>query len=166
VKKIIGIIAIMAGFSLLSAFVVPGLADMLQSKKAAKHVLENLKEQNYEAAFDGIHFYDVASDLSPTIPYGEAKEVWSKRVQSLKENGTYLVEYKNLFVELDDTYPIGKVDLVMMINGKKKYLEDVSLWFGFQDRKWGLGNLQYFKNTDQEDDWEKALSGYVADPKE
>jgi hypothetical protein len=166
VKKIFGIIAIMAGFSLLSAFVVPGLADMLQSKQAAKHVLENLKEQNYEAAFDRIHFYDVASDLSPTIPYGEAKEIWSKRVQSLKENGTYLVDYKDLYVELDDTYPTGKVDLVMMINGKKKYLEDVSLWFGFQDRKWGLGNLHDFINTDQEEDWEKALSGNVAKPKE
>ena len=83
------------------------------------------------------------------VTYEEAKEVWSKRVQSLKEKGTYLVDYRNLYVELDDTYPIGRVDLVMMINGKEKYINDVSLWFGFQDRKWGLIHVgfQHIENA-------------------
>ncbi|WNF24421.1 hypothetical protein [Mesobacillus jeotgali] len=163
-KKIFGIIAIMAGFSLLSAFILPGFADMLQSKKAAKHVLENLIEQNYETAFDGIHFYDEASDLAPTIPYEEAKGIWSERVRSLKEKGTYIVDYKNLSVELDDTYPIGTVDLVVKSDEKETLIKDVSLWFGYQDSKWGLGNLHFY--TDQEEDLEQAVSGYVTSNEE
>lgn len=121
-----------------------------------------MKEQNYEAAFEGIHFYDVASDLPPSIPYEEAKEIWSERVRYLKENGTYMVDYKNLYVELDDTYPVGKVDLAMMINGEEKYIRDVSLWFGYHDRKWGLGNLHHYTEMEQEEEWEKALSGNLA----
>ncbi|RSD28080.1 hypothetical protein [Mesobacillus subterraneus] len=163
-KKVFGIVAIIAGFSLLSAFFVPGLTDRHESKQAAIHVLENLKEQNFERAFNGVHYYDAASDLAPETPFEEAKEIWSKRVHSLKEQGTHLVDYKNLSVELDDTYPVGTVDLVMMINGEEKIIKDVSVWFGHHDGKWGLGNLHYYRENDREEDWEKAFSGNIDRP--
>lgn len=156
------IIVVLVIISLLAFAFIPGFIDKMQSKIAAKGVLDNVIEQKYEKSFESIYYFDQATDLEPTIPYEDAKEKWIQRVTELKENGVYIVDYNQLHVRLDDTYPIGSVDLVIIENGEKKIKEDVSLWFGFalKEEKWKLGNFYYHKD-DIEEEWEKTLSGHI-----
>lgn len=145
---------------LIGITLTPGIIDEFQAKRSAADVLDRLVEQNYGKAFESVYFYDEASDLNPTITYERAKSKWTKRVKDLSEKGTYVVDYKNLIVKLDDSYPVGTVDLIIMENGIENVIEDVRLWFGRTEGSWKLGNL-YDHDVGQETAWEKALSGHV-----
>lgn len=90
-KKIIMILFVLVIISLLAFAFIPGFIDKMQSKIAAKGVLDNVIEQKYEKAFESIYYFDQASDLEPTIPYEDAKEKWIQRVTELKENGVILL---------------------------------------------------------------------------
>jgi hypothetical protein len=153
------IVIVVAIIGIVGAVFVPGIIDETQAKSAAKGVLGHAIDQNYEEAFESVYFYDVASDLRPTISYDDAKEKWINRVKALKEKGIYVVDYKGLSVRLDDTYPVGRVDLIIMENGEEKIKEDVSLWFAQGEGSWKVGNFEYFID-DQEEEWEYALSGH------
>ncbi|WP_047986465.1 hypothetical protein [Ornithinibacillus californiensis] len=157
-KKLLSFFAVVVILGLLTFAFLPGLIDQTQSKNAAKNVLENVIEQNYEKAFESIYYFDRESDVEPTISYEEAKKEWIQRVTDLRDEGVYLVDFKQLQVRLDDTYPKGTVDLVIMENGKESIKEDVSLWFARGDEKWKLGMLNYY-HDEKEEEWEKALSG-------
>jgi len=135
-----------------------GFIDQYQSRNAAKRVLDNVIDQEYEKAFESIYFYDVASDLAPIISYEDAKDKWIKRVKDLKEKNIYLIDYNHLRVHLDDTYPVGTVDLIFMENGKRAVKENVHLWFAPKENSWRLGNFDYL-SEDQDEEWEFALSG-------
>ncbi|WP_019413040.1 hypothetical protein [Paenisporosarcina sp. TG20] len=157
-KKIIAVVIIVGIIGVFGFAFVPGFIDRYQSKNAAENVLDNVIDQEYEKAFESVHFYDKASDIEPTISYEDAKIKWVERVKSLKEKGVYIVSYNQLRVSLDDTYPVGTVDLVIMENGKEIVSKDVHLWFGKSEDGWKLGNIDYHFD-DIEEDWEKALSG-------
>lgn len=155
-KKVIAILVFIGIISSLIAFFIP--TDKNQSKNAAKAVLDNVIEQNYEKAFASIYYFDEASDSEPTISYEEAKNRWIKRVKELKEQGVCVVDYRQLHVRLEDTYPVGTVDLILMENGEKVVKKDVYLWFAEREGSWKLGNFD-FHNDEKEENWEKALSG-------
>lgn len=157
-KKIISIAVFSVVIALLAYALVPGFIDQLQSRNAVKGVLDNVIDQNYEEAFESVYFYDIASDLEPIISYEEGKKRWIQQVKELGEQGIYLVDYKKLRVDLDDTYPVGSVDLVFMENGEKKVKKGVQLWFAERDDKWKVGNFDYLYD-DIEEQWEHALSG-------
>jgi hypothetical protein len=157
-KKILTISVVSLIIALLAYALVPGFIDQIQSRNAVKGVLDNVIDQNYDEAFESVYFYDKASDLEPIISYEEGKKKWIQRVKDLAEQGIYLVDYKKLRVGLDDTYPVGTVDLVFMENGEKKVKKGVQLWFAERDNKWKLGNLNY-RYDDIEEEWEHALSG-------
>lgn len=159
-KNIIASVAFVGIIGLLGIAFIPGIIDKIQSKNAAKGVLDHVIDQDYEKAFESVYFYDQASDLDPTISYEDAKNKWIKRVSALKEKGTYIVDYHQLSVRLNDTYPEGTVNLVIIENGEKLVKNDVRLWFGHTNNEWKLGNLNYY-NDDEEEEWEKALSGYI-----
>lgn len=155
--KIAGVIFLIG---LLATIYLPGMIDRYQTKQVAKEVLNHLVAEEYNQAFEGIHYYDKAFDLDPTIGFDEAKNIWVKRMKELKEDGTYVVEYEGLRVKLDDTYPRGEVNLILMENGKQTIKKNVSLWFGYSRNGWGLGNIQYDSgenNPDEVEDWEKLL---------
>ena len=159
--KIAGVIFLIG---LLATIYLPGIIDRYQTKKVAEDVLNHLVAQEFDQAFEGIHYYDKASDLEATIAYKEAKNIWVKRMRKLKEDGTYIVDYDGLRVKLDDTYPEGEVDLILMENGNQTVKKNVYLWFGYSKNGWGLGNFQYYSgdnNYDEVEEWEKALSGHI-----
>ncbi|THE09144.1 hypothetical protein E1I69_23495 [Bacillus timonensis] len=159
-KNILTIIIFVTVIGLLAFAFIPGFIDKYQSKTAAKGVLDNVIDQDYQAAFERVYFYDKAIDLEPIISYEDAKSKWIQRVKDLREQGIYLVDYNQLRVGLDDTYPKGTVDLVIMQNGEKSVKKDVQLWFGPSEDKWKLGNFDY-RQDDIEEEWENALSGNV-----
>ena len=162
--KLILKLAAVLFFSLLlaAAFYLPEMNDRYQTKRVAKDVLNHLVAQEFDQAFEGIHYYDKAFDLEATITYKEAQHIWVKRLKELKEDGTYIVDYDGLRVKLDDTYPEGEVDLILMENGKQTVKKNVYFWFGYSKNGWGLGNFQYYSGDyDQIEKWEEALSGHI-----
>jgi archaellum component FlaF (FlaF/FlaG flagellin family) len=143
---------------ILSVIFVPNIIENYQVRNAAKGVLDHVIEQEYEHAFEYVYYYDQASDLEPIISYSDGKNKWVSRVKSLKETGTFVIDYTHLRIWQDDGYPMGEVDLVLTINGKKVKKEDVRLWFGKTSDGWKLGNFDYYRQ-DKEETWEHVLSG-------
>lgn len=162
-KTLFKIVTIILLCVVLGALFLPGAVDRYQSKQAAKGALDNLVNQNYEKAFENIYYFDVASDLEPTIKFKEAETKWTQRVKDLEEGGTYVTDYKGLKVKLDDTYPIGSVDLIIMENGKETLKKNVRLLFFPSDKGWNLGGFNFYSgyDTDTEEAWEKVWSGYI-----
>jgi hypothetical protein len=159
-KNSITIILIVVIIGLVGMAVIPGIIDINQSRNAVKGVLVNVIEEDFEKAFESVHYYDIGSDLEPTISFNNAKNKWIERVKALKEQGTYVVGYNKLRVRLDDTYPVGTVDLILIENGKKIEKKDVRLWFAKgKGGSWKLGNFDYYNGDDIDEAWEEALSG-------
>lgn len=154
-NKTIGITVFIIIIGVLGVIFIPGLIDQNQSRLAAKSVLENVINENYEKAFEGVYFWDIASDLEPEISFEDAKNKWISRVTELREEGTYVTDYSSLRVRLDDTYPVGTVDLIIMENGEK-IIKNVRLWFAPTEDSWKLGNLY---STNEQDRLLEALSG-------
>jgi hypothetical protein len=98
VKKIIVIFTSVSILGLLALAFLPSIIEKNQSRNAAKGVLENVKNQNYEEAFEHVYFFDRASDLKPEISYKDAKKEWIDRLTDLREQGIYLVDYHQLFI--------------------------------------------------------------------
>ena len=155
-KKIFGVVIFVIVVGGLGAIFIPGIIDQNQSRIAAKSVLDNVIDENYEKAFESVYFWDVASDLEPTISYEDAKYKWIKRLIDLKENGIYIIDYSSLRVWLDDAYPVGTVNLIVMENGERVLKKNIRLWFAPKDGSWRLGNLY---SINDQDELLKALSG-------
>lgn len=162
-KNLSTIVTVILLCVVVGALFLPGAADRYQSRQAAKGALDNLVNQNYEKAFESIYYFDVASDLEPTINFKEAETKWIQRVNDLEEDGTYVTGYKGLKVKLDDTYPIGSVDLTIMENGKETVKKNVRLLFFPSDTGWNLGGFNFYSgdDADPEEAWEKVWSGYI-----
>jgi hypothetical protein len=134
--------------------------DGRRSQAGTKKFLKNLAQQNYEQDFEYVHYYDVASDLPPQISYNRAKSIWTNRVKALKDKGTYVKGYKDLFVRLDDTYPVGTVSLIIVEEGQEKTV-NMNIWFSSTLEKWKVGSL--YEKVSPETEIEKAISGYIED---
>ncbi|WP_078551588.1 hypothetical protein [Bacillus alkalicellulosilyticus] len=153
-KKLLALLLITV-VGLLGFAFIPGFLDIHQSRMAATEVLDHVIKQEYEEAFESVYYFDIASDIEPLMSYDDAKEKWVERVTTLRDQGTYIVDYKQLRVRLDDTYPTGTVDLIMIENGEKVIKDDVRLWFApIKEDKWKLGSFNY-----QGEAWEEELSG-------
>lgn len=161
-RKVLAVIVSIGIVLLLGLNIIPKLMVENESKNAAEKVLDNIIEGNFEKAFEGVYYFDQASDLEPSISYDQAKKRWVERVNSLSEDGVYIVGYDELQVVLDDSYPRGTVNLVIKENGVEKVKEEVDLWFGKSKDGWKLGILNYYKN-DEEENWEIALSGSLVE---
>ena len=132
-KLILKFAAVILFIVILAIFYLPEMIDRYQTKKVAKEVLNPLVAQEFDQAFEEIHYYDKAFDLEATIAYKEAMNIWVKRVKELKEDGTYIVDYDRLRVKLDDMYPEGEVDLILMENGKQTVKRNVYLSYPTED---------------------------------
>ncbi|MCX7749660.1 MAG: hypothetical protein N2645_22630 [Clostridia bacterium] len=127
------------------------------ARSNAKAFFENLKDGNFEKAFEYVYYYDGPADLEPKIQYEKAKDIWLDRVKGLKEQGVYLKDYENLNVYYDDSYPKGTVELVIRREGKE-VKHKVDIWFS-KKGGWKVGNIY---NTDVEKyDFHEAVSGRI-----
>lgn len=129
-----------------------------QSRSSAKKFFQKIEEGKYEQAFDYLYYWDEASDIESTMTYEHAREIWVKRVADLKKQDIYIKSFESLKVGLDDTYPTGSVELVVIEKGEeKRYKAD--LWFAKDNSgKWKIGNIYEGNNQTM---LEKAISGYI-----
>lgn len=84
---------------------------------AAKNFLTDIKYDNFEQAFNYVDYYDIGDDVKPEISFEKAKNIWTSRMKNLKNEGVYLIDYKDLEVYKDDGYPIGLVMIQLSENG-------------------------------------------------
>ncbi|WP_461204901.1 zf-HC2 domain-containing protein [Clostridium sp. DL1XJH146] len=165
-KKTFKYVGIALLIGILIGILGPTINSSISAKNSATKFFKNIKEENYEEAFEYLYYYDQASDLPPNISYEDAKEIWINRIKDLKENGTYLKSYNELQVRIDDSYAIGKLELTLVENGEEKTFE-TSIWFGPTSdiligpiwfRTWKVGNLN---DGTEKSEFEKAISGYI-----
>lgn len=154
-RKVIWMITglFLIAFSLLFG---PNLWIKYQASQQASQFLKHAANHDFEESFDRIYFYNNAYDEDVTISENDAKNSWVNRNRKLFTEGTYIKSYKNIRIRMDDGWPIGMVDLVMVENGKVKKYSDVHISFN-KKKKWMVGMLQ----TMQDRVWEKPYSGHV-----
>ncbi|MFG6496509.1 hypothetical protein P8610_14180 [Fictibacillus sp. UD] len=140
-------------FSLLLG---PDLLVKYQASQQATQFLKYAANQDFEKAFDHVYFFNGAYDEDVTIEENSARRSWVSRNKKLFIEGTYLKSYDHLSIRMDDGWPNGTVDIVMMEKGKEKHYPNVYISFN-KKNKWQVGMLQSF----QEKDWEKPYSGHV-----
>jgi hypothetical protein len=141
---------------IFSIFFGPDLLLKFQASNQASQFLKHAANQDFEKAFDRIYFFNGAYDEDVTISEDIAKNRWIKRNKQLYTEGTYIKSYEGLSIRMDDGWPIGNVDLVMVENGTEKIYKDVHISFNKKD-KWKVGMLQ----TMQDKEWEHPYSGHV-----
>lgn len=149
---------ILTGISLIvfSFLLGPHLWVKFQANQQATQFLKQAARQDYEKAFDHVYFYNGAYDEDVTIPENIARSSWVSRNNKLFIEGTYLKAFDNLRIRMDDGWPIGTVDIVMMEKGKEKHYSNVYISFN-KNNHWQVGMLQ----TMEEKEWEKLYSGHV-----
>jgi hypothetical protein len=157
-NKIISFVSIALVIGALVGIFGGSFLDGRKAQASAKRFLKNLVQENYEKAFEYVHYYDDASDLPPQISNSRAKSIWIDRVKSLKDKGTYIKGYRDLNIRLDDSYPVGTVTLIVIEQGQEKAV-NMDIWFGSFNGEWKVGNL--YKNSSSQTDLEKAISGYI-----
>jgi len=84
---------------------------------AARNFLTDVKDGNFEQAFNYVDYYDIGDDVKPEISFEKAKNIWTFRMKNLKNAGVYLIDFKALTVFKDDGYPIGDVMIQLSENG-------------------------------------------------
>jgi hypothetical protein len=159
-NRIISFISIALVIGVLVGIFGGSFMDGRRSQASAKKFFKSLAQQNYEQAFEYVHYYDVSSDLTPQISYNRAKSIWIDRVKALKDKGIYVKGYKDLSVRLDDTYPVGTVSLIIVEEGQEKIV-NMNIWFSSTLEKWKVGSL--YEKVSPETEIEKAISGYIED---
>jgi hypothetical protein len=84
---------------------------------AAKGLLTNVKNGDFEQAFNYVDYYDIGDDVKSEISFEKAKNIWTSRMKNLQNEGVYLIDYKNLKIYKDDGYPKGRVTVQLSENG-------------------------------------------------
>jgi hypothetical protein len=77
----------------------------------------------------------------------------------LRTAGTYIKSHDEISIRLNDSWPLGEVNLVMMENGMEKLYNDVQIHFNKTDGKWKIAGLY----TGEELSWTSKIGGHVAE---
>lgn len=155
---------IKGGFGLLViAFIVIGLIfsvvmfmDQINIKTTINDYLDALKQSKYEEAFERIAYYDEYSDIPPKMDYESAKEIWTLRVERLKNEGIWLKDYHSIRVWKDDTYPMSEATIIVT-EGKKDRIYNVSIHLAKFNGQWKIQSIFSM----EQNQFEKTVSGYV-----
>src|SRR5690606_32692671 len=99
------------------------------ARSTAKALLNELIQGNWEHAFEYVNYHDGPVDEDVHIAYEEAKAIWVNRVKELQLRGTFLKDYSNLQIRMDDGWAQGNAVVTLVENGEEKRLE---LHIGFQ----------------------------------
>lgn len=144
----------LVGFSILLG---PDIWAKFQANQQAGQFLKQVADEKFEAAFERIYFYNQAFDEDVTITKDAAKKSWIARNKSLRTAGTYIKSFDELSIRIDDGWPRGEVNLVMMEDGKEILYKDVHISFSKTDGKWKVSGLYPVEELS----WAQAIGGHV-----
>ncbi len=130
-----------------------------QAERVAEAYYYNLAKGQFAKAFHYVGYFDEASDWLPKITFEKAQQIWVNRVKELKEQGTYLAKVKQIRVYIDDGYPQGMADVVIINDGNPINLTE---WiaFGRLNNKWKVQNATPLDGS-RPLQLHEARSGYV-----
>lgn len=121
-----------------------------------KNYLDDVKQGQFEQAFQYMDYYDEYEDVKPRISYETAKSTWILRMNDFKNDDLYLYDYKKLYVYKDDGYPYGRVTIFLYEKGKIKKL-DCHIHFSKLSKSWKIIGLYGPKHR-----LLNAMGGYCA----
>lgn len=122
-----------------------------------RNFLNEVKQGDFERAFNYVGYYDVGDDVKPKTSYEKAKDIWTSRMIKLKQDGIYLQGYKDLVIYMDNGYPRGKVTLLLSNKGEIEE-QKCTIHLSKLLNKWKIEDL-YFYNSNNI--FEKMISGDV-----
>ena len=158
IRKFYLVIGVVALAPLLVLFLSTYPVTRYQAGRAAEAYYTNLAKGEFAKAFNYVGYFDEVSDLLPIITFEKAKQIWGNRVKELKEKGTYLAKLKQIRVYIDDGYPQGMADVVIINDGNPINLTE---WiaFGRLNNKWKVQNATPLGSDPFQ--LHQARSGYV-----
>ncbi|MFC4768172.1 hypothetical protein [Effusibacillus consociatus] len=128
------------------------------AKNRSKLLLEDVLKDKLNFAFEYVSY----DNFSPDMPHDDAKNVWVKRIETLREEGTYLKEYKDLKIWITDGNPHGEVTIVMIVKGKEmERREEIIFSRSSEDQYWKVQNFFPEDGSDQ-NVLEHALGGDIS----
>jgi hypothetical protein len=130
----------------------------MQANHQAGRFLKDFTDKKFDHAFNRLYFFDGNYDGDVSISEATAKRNWVTRNTKMMNSGTYILSYNGLHIRMNDGWPVGTVNLVMMENGKKKIYKDVHIAFSKKDGTWKIGMLHTTKNVE----WDDTFGGHVA----
>lgn len=132
----------------------------VEVKQLTGTFFDELSDQQFEAAFESVGYYDFASDVEPTISKEDAKMAWVTRMEKAYNEGTYVEKVFDVGISFNDTYPSATAIMHYLDNGEWQE-RVVFISYIYQDG-WKIGSVGFAdENGAVEHPLTTALSGYV-----
>lgn len=125
-----------------------------------KSFFNEVRNNNYKKAFEKVAYYNMYSDQLSVTDYKTAENIWTNKIDKIKNNGIFLYDYKNIRVWYDDGYPRGTADIFLKEQNIIK-LYNVKIYLKQTDGHWKITDI-YFPCDHL---YEKAISGKIIDYK-
>lgn len=160
-KKIgMGIIILIALFIGGSIVYGGSIQTYVEVKQLTSTFFAEVSDQQFEAAFDSVGYYDFASDVEPTISKEDAKMAWVTRMEKAYNKATYVEKVFDVGITFNDTYPSATGIMHYLDNGE--WQERVVFISYFYQNGWKIGFVGFAdENGTVEHPLTTALSGYV-----
>lgn len=130
--------------------------ETLQRTSSSKSFLKQMVAGHYEKAFDVA--YDRKSFRpSPSSEYETSRAAWAAKIKRWKEDGTYIVSYRDLNSSIDDMAVFTKAFVTISHNG-----QETEHWTGFylytkSDGSFGIEGLHFLNGEPLDDEWEQLF---------
>jgi hypothetical protein len=110
----------------------------------------------YEKAFDAVYDRKAVQPTSGS-EYATERSAWAAKIKRWKENGTFIVSYRDLKSSVDDTAVLTNAFVTISHNG-----QETEHWTGFylykkSDGSFGVEGLQFLNEEQLKDEWEQLF---------
>lgn len=127
--------------------------EVLQSTGVSKSFMKQMVAGNYEKAFDDVYDRETADSRE----YEASRAEWAANIQKWKDDGSYIVSYRDLKSTIDDTAVMTKAFVTISSKGR-----EAEHWTGFylykkSDGSYGVEGLQFLNEELLDDGWEKLF---------
>ncbi|MBD2865218.1 hypothetical protein [Paenibacillus oceani] len=130
--------------------------ETLQRTSSSKSFMKQLVAGHYEKAFD-VAYDRKAVRPSPGNEYETSRAAWAAKIKRWKEDGTYIVSYRDLKSSIDDMAVLTNAFVTISHNG-----QETEHWAGFylykkSDGSFGIEGLHFLNGELLNDEWEQMF---------
>lgn len=151
------------GFLLFAALSVFLFYTGMATKRTADGFLTHVVKREFEQASAFVFFYDESPAQKPNISQNKAAQLWIDRIRLAEQDGLEVQNYKNLRLWEEDGHPVGEVDLVISLDGRKQTVEKVKIHFIQHEGKWKIDRLAPPPGETKKT-WAPLLTGKINKP--
>jgi hypothetical protein len=81
----------------------------VKAEETIRAFFAHLSKQEYEQAFQYVHYFDSFANVPATISKNEAEEIWVKRVEALQKQGIFVKELQEVSIHRQDWCCVGAI---------------------------------------------------------